>query len=113
LSLLKVFFITLLENKKNYGIIFYYITDLKKLIGIKMKRKIEIESLKLEAFLKSSKAHIRFIDLIMTEPDSRIRGKKIAQEMNRFNFDLDVFLHFECKVPLEKLGSILKKGFKV
>ena len=75
-------------------------------------KKIQVENKKIVFFLKSAKLHIRNMDAIMKMPEGYERGKKIATELNRFNFDLDSFLHFGCGIPLKKLNGILNKSFR-
>lgn len=77
------------------------------------KKIIEIEAISLLKFIRSSKVHIDTIDTLMKQPESHQRGQAIAKEMNRFNLDLDSFIHFDCKVPLDKLNSVTNKSFKL
>lgn len=60
----------------------------------------EIENDELLKFVKSCKFHNDVIDELMKHENSKERGKLIAIEMNRFNFDLDYFLHFSLKIEL-------------
>jgi hypothetical protein len=76
-------------------------------------QKIEIKKTRLVNLLKSAKTHLNKMDQIMRKPESVERGKEVAHEMNRFNFDLDSFLHFDCNVPLNRLQTILNKNFKL
>jgi alpha-N-acetylglucosamine transferase len=74
---------------------------------------IEVSAQKMTEFIKSVKLHFDNIDKIMKLPDSYERGKMIAKEMNRINFDYDAFLHFTIHIPLEKLQSVRNKSFKL
>jgi hypothetical protein len=76
-------------------------------------KKTEIENKRLLEFAKSCKYHLLVIDKLMERNESVDRGKEIAKEMNRFNFDLDAFLHFGCNVDLNNLKSVLNKSFKL
>lgn len=78
-----------------------------------MKKKINIEETLLLDFLKSTKYHLNKVDEIMKLSESFVRGKAIAEELNRFNFDFDRFLCFVCKVPLDDLQKVLNKTFKL
>jgi hypothetical protein len=49
----------------------------------------------------------------MKLPESHERGKMIAKEMNRINFDYDAFLHFALNIPMDKLQSVRNKSFKL
>ncbi len=73
----------------------------------------EIRRTRLLYFLQSAKFHLKKIDKIMTMEESNRRGRLMAEECNRFNFDLDSFAHTDCKVPLDKLQSMLKKSFRL
>ena len=68
-----------------------------------MKR-VEIEKGKLDGFIESLKQHFINIDAIMQSPESHERGKAVAREMNRLNYDFDVFRHFGLGIPLKKLS---------
>ena len=74
---------------------------------------INVSAKEMTKFIKSIKLHFDNIDKIMKQPDSYVRGRTIAKEMNRINFDYDAFLHFELHVPLEKLQSVRNKSFKL
>jgi len=74
---------------------------------------IEVEKKKMVDFIKSVKLHFDNIDRIMKLPESYDRGKLIAKEMNRINFDYDAFLHFCLHIPLDKLQSVRNKTFKL
>lgn len=43
------------------------------------------------------------IDKIMKEPESTIRGQKIAKELNRLTYLRHSFQHFQLQIPLKKL----------
>lgn len=66
----------------------------------------------LQEFLQSSRLHLNRMDTIMQNPSSVERGALVAKEMNRWNFDLDAFMHFGLKIPFEKFKAIDKKTFK-
>jgi len=74
---------------------------------------INIANKRLLPFIKGAKLHLNNIDEIMKLPEGRIRDETIAKEMNRFNLDLDMFLHFGLNVPLDKLQSVLNENFKL
>jgi uncharacterized protein involved in tolerance to divalent cations len=74
---------------------------------------IEVSSKEMTKFIKSAKLHFDNIDKIMKLPDSYERGKAIAKEMNRINFDYDAFLHFALNIPMDKLQSVRNKSFKL
>jgi len=74
---------------------------------------IEIPAKEMTAFVKSTKLHFDNIDKIMKLPESYERGKMIAKEMNRINFDYDAFLHFALNIPMDKLQSVRNKTFKL
>ncbi len=76
-------------------------------------KETKIKNKELIKFIKSTKKHIDTIDNIMKSKVSIERQKLIAKEMNRFNFDFDVFLHFACGIPLNKLKTISNKSFNL
>lgn len=53
--------------------------------------------------IKSAKLLTRNMDSIMSQRDGVDRVKAIAKEINRFEFDLDYFLHFGLGIPLDRL----------
>ena len=73
---------------------------------------MDISNKALLQFVRSAKQHLNNFDEIMTKSESPQRGSALAKEMNRFNFDLDSFLHFECNVPLGKTQAVLNKSFR-
>jgi alpha-N-acetylglucosamine transferase len=74
---------------------------------------IQVTARGMTKFIKSTKLHFDNVDKIMKLPDSYERGKMIAKEMNRINFDYDAFLHFELNIPMEKLQSVRNKSFNL
>lgn len=76
-------------------------------------KKIEIDNKAVIVFTRSARAHLKIMDKLMAMPPSVEKGKEIAKEMNRFNFDLDAFMHFSCKIPLNKLDGVLKPKFNL
>jgi uncharacterized protein involved in tolerance to divalent cations len=74
---------------------------------------IQVSAQEMTKFIKSTKLHFDNIDKIMKLPESYERGKIIAKEMNRINFDFDAFLHFGLSIPMEKLQSVRNKSFKL
>lgn len=77
------------------------------------QKTIQVTKKEITNFIKSTKLHFDNIDKIMKFPESNERGKMIAKEMNRINFDYDAFLHFGLGVPMEKLQSVRNKSFKL
>lgn len=43
------------------------------------------------------------VDKAMKEPESVVRGKSIAKELNRLTFIRQSFEHFQLNIPLNKL----------
>lgn len=78
-----------------------------------MKAQYTVERKKLLEFLKSARLHLDQIDDIMKMPDGFDRGKAIAKECNRFEFEFDSFLCFACHVDHTKLDTIRNKTFKL
>jgi len=78
-----------------------------------MRGQIELNKTKLLEFIKSARKHIKYIDIIMKMPEGEKRGRLIAAEMNRFNFDFDAFAHFQLHIPLDKMDKITGVSFKL
>lgn len=47
------------------------------------------------------------VDAIMKQPESKERGKLVAEQMNRIDHVNDSFRHFQLKIPLGKTKKLL------
>jgi len=53
-------------------------------------------------------AALNEMDIVMKEPESVIRGKKIAAVCNKITFTLHTVKHFELNLPLSKGNKFIK-----
>ena len=74
--------------------------------------RIEIDSKRLTNFVKHLKLHEKRIDEIMIEPEGNLRGRKVAEEMNRYNMSIDMFLHGDLDMSFDDMKKILNKSWK-
>ncbi len=74
-----------------------------------------IPAKELTKFVKSLKQHSRNIDTILQMPASPEKWKKLGHEMNDFDYKCDLFIHFQCGVPLKDLTTenVLNDKFKI
>lgn len=66
---------------------------------------IAVDKNRLDAHLKTVKAYIDAMDVIMTEKESNQRGKKIGQAISKLNYSVHTIKHFDLKIPLEDLNG--------
>jgi hypothetical protein len=78
-----------------------------------VSKKIKIKEKELLEFIRQCQTFIDNYDKIMTHKESVERGQLQAKNLNKFNFALDTFLHFTCKIPFSKFKSIENKTFKI